>query len=266
MKVLMPIDFSHENLNQLKFLSLLQIQDVKPTLLHVIQTGFFKGNQDALAEDSKLKLEKLATHELLSHSVVNSFVEITNKSKGTFISEFAENHDFDLILLSVKQRSEFESLLLNSELFKIIRSSNVPILCIPSHFKQELKEACFATDFSDGSAKGFIDLFPITQNLKLKTHFFKVNTPTDFLSNKEFLATSFNFGKIIPRDIQTDFSLWSDYSIEEGIINFAQVNQIQLIVVVTHGRTGINLLINGSVTDGLLQLTHLPILIHNIKE
>jgi len=49
--------------------------------------------------------------------------------------------------------------------------------------------------------------------------------------------------------------------VHSAVLNFAKDHQIELIVIATHGRTGVKHLLIGSVTERLVRESHCPVLV-----
>ena len=55
-------------------------------------------------------------------------------------------------------------------------------------------------------------------------------------------------------------TIYNDLSIEEGILNFAKGIDADLIAMATHGRTGFFQVVNGSLTEDIVNHTNFPVL------
>jgi hypothetical protein len=90
-----------------------------------------------------------------------------------------------------------------------------------------------------------------------------VNTPTKFItSNKansrmENFVNDFDFKKYT-------LNIFNDNSIEEGIMNFSQSIDADLISMSTHGRQGISHFFNGSISEDLVNHTRRPVITFKI--
>ena len=55
-------------------------------------------------------------------------------------------------------------------------------------------------------------------------------------------------------------------AIDEGIVNYAEKNEVDLIAIATHGRSGLGRSVFGSVSDFVLRKSGLPILVIKPRE
>jgi nucleotide-binding universal stress UspA family protein len=65
----------------------------------------------------------------------------------------------------------------------------------------------------------------------------------------------------IDKDIQVRTELIASPSVVGGIVDFAERENINLIVVGTKGRSGLKKLLLGSVASGIINYAHCPVLI-----
>ena len=82
---------------------------------------------------------------------------------------------------------------------------------------------------------------------KYKEKILKETSKLELISKKKKISTS---TKILVTD-----------SIEEQIISFTKSNKIDLIVMGSHGRTGIDKLLLGSIANGVVQRSKIPVLV-----
>ena len=63
------------------------------------------------------------------------------------------------------------------------------------------------------------------------------------------------------KNIKTIAKIFVSDSIVEQILSFSKSNKVDMIVMGSHGRTGINKLILGSIANGVVQRSKIPVLI-----
>jgi nucleotide-binding universal stress UspA family protein len=87
--------------------------------------------------------------------------------------------------------------------------------------------------------------------LGARLHILLINTPSAFMRDAEGKERLEEFAKHYQlNDYELHFRSYRKE--EEGIIEFAQSNDIDLLVMATHARKGLAHLFNGSVTEGVV--------------
>jgi nucleotide-binding universal stress UspA family protein len=90
-------------------------------------------------------------------------------------------------------------------------------------------------------------------------HLLKVNTPKNFERSEDTLKAIDAFLQHHElRKFTT--TVYNDLSVEEGILNFARSIDTDLIAMATHGRTGFFHVVNGSLTEDIVNHTTFPVL------
>ncbi len=82
-------------------------------------------------------------------------------------------------------------------------------------------------------------------------HFLMVNTPNNFKPTHIAEQLAHDFLKQYNLDYY-EFSIYNDLDIEKGILNFAERVDADLIAMGTHGRKGFARLLNGSISEDLM--------------
>ena len=96
-------------------------------------------------------------------------------------------------------------------------------------------------------------LSELEEKKNLKGLIFTVNSPGGtFVSSKE-LGKVGETGNLTVAEV-------SDFSIEEGILEFAKTNESDLIVMPTHGKHGIEHSLEGSIAEDVVNHAVLPVL------
>lgn len=89
---------------------------------------------------------------------------------------------------------------------------------------------------------------------------------TKAILKKEEKAAKENISRLVESvkkktDIQINFKIVPTISITNQIISFAKSYKIDLVVIGSHGRTGFNKMLLGSVAHGVSQQIHCPVMI-----
>ena len=98
-------------------------------------------------------------------------------------------------------------------------------------------------------------------------HLVYVNSPDgSFKSSTEIDKSVSNFLKKADGDLEnlSSVNIVSDYSIEKGILNFANLIGADVIAVATHGRKGLAHFFEGSISEDLANHSTLPVMTFKI--
>lgn len=143
---------------------------------------------------------------------------------------------------------------------RVVRVAPMPILVIKHNVEDfEVKDLVYASTFTPADIDKFDSFRPVVDLFNPKIHLLKVNTPANF----ERSADSY---KAIDRFLQRyelrkfSTTIYNDLSIEEGILNFARGIDADMIAMATHGRKGFFHVVNGSVTEDIVNRTTFPVL------
>ena len=137
MKVLCPTDFSKASVNASKWLAhfLSDYEESKVHLLHCVnirsRAGMFlkmdKIFIDRAEEDMNQLIEELKS---ISNNVTFTSSVVVYDPK-TYITTYAQNHDFDLIVTGTKGLTALKDMTIGSVTQYIVNNSNISVLAIP---------------------------------------------------------------------------------------------------------------------------------------
>lgn len=182
------------------------------------------------------------------------------------IIKYAENYEAELIIMGAYGNSGSEESFIGSNTERVMRNSDIPILTIKHRCENfNLNNIVFASLFLSEAKRIFPKLKSLSELFNSKIHLLKVITPARFertpiaiaLMNK--FATEFNL-----KDYTV--SLYADNSIEGGIINFSNEIEADVIAITTHGKRRLTYLINGNLTDEVVNESAKAILSFKVKD
>jgi nucleotide-binding universal stress UspA family protein len=269
-KILVPIDFSKPS----EYASKIAAKIAKKTnatiyLIHLIELP--KGSMDMGAgsnysiPESMLYLRKIREkilqfkENIFSKDInVEYFIKLNNPFKG--IQKYAEKIDADLIIMGSKGHSIFEEVMIGSNTEKVVRSSKRPVIVVKRDVKKfKLKNLVFASNFKEENKEVFGKFVHFANIFESKIHLLKINTPANFQTTSQTNEKVKNF--ITDFNLQNyKINVFSDVSVEKGILNFSKEINADLIALSTHGRSGLAHLFTGSVTKKLSKNALKPML------
>lgn len=273
-KIIVPVDFSEHSDYALESASILARQYKAEILaLHMLELSdsVLLKAEDVQNEKALfyLKLAEKRFQEFLDKDYLKD-IKITPMVKHykvfSEVSNVAEEHSVDLIVMGSHGTSGFSELFIGSNTERVVRNSNIPVLVIkkkPTNLS--FKKIILGTNFEKESREIYKKVNNAFGDNQL--YLLHVNVPNDnFRSTTELEAQVNDFlltsdGNL---DAKDKVHFVSDYTVESGIANFAKKVDADLIVVSTHGRTGIAHFFEGSITEDIANHANLPVLTFRI--
>lgn len=265
--ILVPTDFSEEAINALDTaLEFNKINNCKITLLHVVDLPSPPSPVDMVGdyitqvpdtfylqqfmENSKEKMRMILKDPKFSSVGISEKVVLGNIYNSIEL-ETVENR-IDLIIMGSKGSSGIDEFLIGSNTEKVVRRVKCPVLTVKK--KQpvfSLKDVVFATNLSEDQGIVLDKVKKIQALFGSTIHLLRVNTPDHFLDTKSLNKQMTDF---VQRYQLQNFTLnvYNSKNTEEGIINFAEQINANMIAMGTHGRTGISHLISGSIAEDVV--------------
>ncbi|SEI88224.1 Nucleotide-binding universal stress protein, UspA family [Cyclobacterium xiamenense] len=273
--ILVPFDFSEEAENAFQL-----AQDIaakascKLKLVHVIEiptTQHFNTMGEVNMEENFIdkiymvdlvEKRKKQFKELEEAHAVKSYDFSTTISYGNpyaGISSEITEIKADLVIMGSKGSSGLEELLIGSNTEKVVRLSKCPVITVKAPVKaDQLKTIVFASDFGEDSKKVIKELKDLQELLRAKIRLVKVNTPNSFEKSKTSLEKIKAFIK--ENDLENvQIDIYNGDTEEEGIIEFADEVDADIIAMATHGRTGFMHLLSGSIAEDVVNSAKRPV-------
>ena len=184
------------------------------------------------------------------------------------VNEVAEEYGADLVVMGSHGASGIKEFFIGSNTEKVVRHSNIPVLIIKHNpILTDFEKVVFACDFSDEAITPYINAQKLFKKLESKMNLIYVNLPNErFRSTSEMEAKVIGFLKKAEGNLDNynKVKFYSDYTIEQGILNYANSIGADLVALATHGRTGFLHLLEGSITEDLANHSVLPVMTFKI--
>ncbi|WP_185153584.1 universal stress protein [Fulvivirga lutimaris] len=276
--ILVPTDFSQQAENATAIAANLA-EKTKSTiiLLHVIEDNAismvsYTGELAMPGIEDRLYIYKLI--EKAKHQ----FQELRGKYPGvTFqeeikignpyygVQEIIKDFEIDLILMGTKGASGMQEFLIGSNAEKVVRNAKCPVLTVHDDMNElKLNTVAFATDGKIGGGEHLKVLKKLRQFFDFDIYLVRVNTPNNFLTDRDSTLELKAFADNNQLD-NYKLRIYNDVTEEEGILHFANEVNADLIVMGTHGRTGLAHLIGGSIAEEVVNHTKRPVLTYTLK-
>lgn len=276
-KILVPTDFSEHAENALQVASqLAHTYGAEIYLLHMIELPANMSNPVGETRSSDLpeaigfmKLAKKRYSEILSRPYleglkVHEIVEFRQAFDG--IMETSREHNCDFIVMGSRGASGFKEMFVGSNTEKVVRTSEIPVLVIKKNIPEfKINNLVFATNLDDSNKKTLEKVIEFADLVNAKLHLLYINTANEFITSKD---TDNYLSKYLEGiDFQNyEFHVYNDDSVEQGILNFANKVNADLIGIATHGRKGISHFFNGSISEDLVNHAERPIITFKLEK
>lgn len=272
-KILVPTDFSDHAYYALKVASQIAKKNGgEIILLHMLELPHQAG--DAIGSGHDLpeimlfknsainKLEDLMDDDSLDGLKVSEIIQFELAFDG--ILKVSKKNDIDLIVMGSHGASGFKEMFIGSNAEKVVRNSEVPVLIIKKDAGEfNVDKFVFASDFTDEIKKPFAKAVEFANKFGAELELAMINTPSSFKPThvaeeimKNFVA-GFSVNKY-------SINIYNDVNVENGILNFANHINADLIGVSTHGRKGIAHFFNGSISEDLVNHSLRPVVTFKI--
>ena len=272
-RILVPIDFSEYSVEALRVAAqIAKKNNFEIILLHLLelphQTADAYGNGNSIPEiiffknNAISKLEELMDSPFLKGIEVFESIEFNKVDIG--VIDASKKNNVDLIIMGSHGTSGFKELLVGSNTEKVVRSSKIPVLVIKKGVKEfNGNHMVFASDFSKETRKPFRKMLEFAKLFNSKLSLVTICTPSSF---KTTFATEKNMDNFISNFDIDNYSthIYNDTNIENGIINFSNSVDADLIGICTHGRTGLAHFYNGSISEDLVNHAIKPVITFKI--
>jgi len=275
-KIIVPIDFSEYSENALETASgLARKYNAEIFALHMLELS-----NAVLTSSSDQKDVEAVFYMKLAEKKFKNFLEkdyldglkvtpiVKHFKVFSEVNEVAKENGADLIDMGSHGVSGLKEVIIGSNTEKVVRHSDIPVLVVKHNpILTDFDNVVFACDFSDDAIKPYINATKMLDSINAKLHLLYVNVPdAGFRSSAEMEKKVADFLKRADGSLDNmkNVTYVSDYTIEEGILNFSNVLGADLIAIATHGRTGLAHFFEGSITEDIANHSTLPVMTFKI--
>ena len=286
-KILVPVDFSDCSNKALEYAILFgEKYGAALTLFHVV--ALFQedvGETERMQELEKIvKRQEEKIREQMSGSKekvtargvsVNTVIQRGINPADTIL-EFLDEQDFDLVIMGTHGRTGLKHVLQGSVAEKVVRLSPVPVLTIHREVqKYDFDDIVVPIDFSAHSLKAVEYATDLAQTFNSRLYFLHVIEqeihPSFYAAGvTSIFEIDHDLKERVVQNMQEfvedflDESMTTEYVVREGkahreIVEFAKEKGMDLIVIATHGLSGLEYLLLGSTTEKVVRWATCPV-------
>ncbi len=272
-KIIVPVDFSDVSSDALDFaIDFNKLIKGQIILLHVLE--FPNYSFSTMGEMDLDRPDAIYNAELVKgvHARLAEWTDrVTNAGQQAAgmmrygnpyqnISKEITKEKADWIILGSKGSSGLSEVFIGSNAERVIRHSECPVITVKGPAKiSDMKNFVFASDLSEEQDWMAEKAKDVQKLLGLNMHIVKVKTPINFLTED---AAQKELKAFEGRNRFEDYTLntiEADYP-DEGIVEFAEEIGSGLIVLGTHGKTGLAHLFGGSRAEDLVNESKIPVM------
>ncbi|MEJ8800700.1 universal stress protein [Pontibacter sp. H249] len=280
-RILVPTDFSEQARNAYEIaIAIARKTGAGIKLLHAVEVPYGSGfsatgdltmqpnNMEhvyvlQLLEKTKADLAKLA--DSFDHSGVNVVQQVEVNRPINQIKRTIREDAVDLVVMGSKGSSGLDEFLVGSNTEKVVRTAECPVLTVKQRDTDfVVNEIVLASDFKR-EIRHAVDKFKAFQELfGARIHLVYINTPGAFESSSNIREKLEHTAQKYSLQNYT-INVYNDVMEEDGILHFAEDIRADMIMMATHGRTGLAHLLSGSIAEDLVNHTNIPVLTFSLK-
>ena len=184
------------------------------------------------------------------------------------VNDVAKEEEADLIVMGSHGVSGFKEFFVGSNTERVVRNAEIPVLVVKHELVNiNFDQVLFATNFDEENVEPYLKASRLFEKLGSKLTLLYVNLPNENfkssveIENKiaEFLTTAHgNLDKL------NSVAYHADYTVEQGILNYANKIGADLIAIPTHGRKGVTHFFAGSIGEDIANHSELPVMTFKI--
>jgi len=269
-KILVPTDFS-ETANKARdyAIQLAQLIEAEIILLNTYHIPYSGASAGTLINIDKIALEESEKAMLLQLEYVNtnySNIKISTLCRSGLLVDsvrrIGENNEVDLIVLGTNGASGAIENMLGSNASALVGDVNIPMITVPKEGTLNFpKNIVVANDLMDSGEE---EIFEVLKEIAIDTYstidFLFVAQEKDQANNKIRRLKAADFDGRFDSQYHP-FHFKESENIEEGILDYIEQKNFDLLVVVSHQRSFWEGLFHKSVSKSLVKHAQLPILI-----
>ena len=213
---------------------------------------------EQMEKATKKHLEEIregANKEGITCDIVTRHGEDTSR----YIVEEAEKIGADVIVMGRRGRSGIKRLMMGSVTALVIGTAPCDVFVVPRAGRLSCKRILIATDGSEYSQKAARKAISIAKRCGSELMAISVAEKEDELAQTE--ETLKEIKRLAENEGLTVETISVKGTPYEAITTTAQVKEADLIVVGTHGRTGLKKVLMGSVAERVIALAHCTVLV-----
>ena len=270
--IIVPLDFSEQSKLALKAaatiasktnaeLLVLHMLELTPAIM--TESGYIPEVQMVhLMKVTERRFEEFLDEPYLKDLKITPIIK--HYKVFTEVEDVAKKHDANLIVMGSHGTDGIQEIFFGSNTERVVRSSEIPVLVIKGDVENfKANRFVFASDFKEENAEAVKKAVDFAKLLGSELRLFYVNTPGDaFLSTDDIYSRISKF--LNATNLRCEVDIYNDYTVEKGVLNYAEKNMADLIGIPTHGRRGLSHFFMGSIGEDIANHSKIPVVTFKI--
>ncbi len=283
--ILVPTDFSEHS--QYAINAAVKVAEKHGSVIHFMHTikslgdivqldSFASGDfaSTTVSTDQILQLIELKTEEAennlktlkkqIEEKGINAITHVKQEAIDIAINKVVKEHHIDMVIMGSHGASGFAEMIIGSNAQKVVRNSKCPVLILKNELTSDLEHLVYASNFDEEEVnKNIPRAGALADSLSAKMHFLFVNTPGYFEDTESTLKKIKEACKLYP---DADKHIYNDFSVEDGILAFSKMNNMNSIVITTHGYKALSRFFNNNIAEHLVNHCDIPVISLNLEK
>jgi len=270
--IIVPVDFSKQSEIALKFAAeIAKNNDSELYVLHMLELSPAIMSDSGYIPNEQLVHLIKATEQRFTTFLNKPYLEdinvipiVKHYKVLAEVNEIAEKHNADLIVMGSHGTDGLEELFIGSNTERVVRHSTIPVMVVKKELHDyKIDRFVFACDFREENIPAVKKALNFANVLGAAFKMVYINTPGDaFLSNEDAYQQISRFLNIARLSFEVD--IYNDYTVEKGVLNYAETSAADLIGIPTHGRKGLSHFFMGSIGEDIANHSKTPVVTFKI--
>ena len=275
LNIMVPVDFTPVSYRAIEFLAFLMDKTpVNTHLVHVIEVNAAEWggsveasetlNKTELKQKQQLAEQKFA--ELKQHLDFSFTSEILFGRLTTTLADYANKQQTDLVIMGTDGAEGWPEKVSGSEAQHVVRYTNIPVITIHKHAAiSPIQNLLWVADFeAEKQPEQSVATINFLQQLfNAKLHLLQIVDKNDESRLNQLKGKMQDFVEQLNLQ-NVELHLHHNYKVPAGVRNFNEVSAMDLVLIGTHGRKGINHLFYGSIAETLVNHCIRPLMTYHL--
>lgn len=273
-RILFPTDFSSNATHAMEFaVDLSEKLGAELFILHavnypmisteipydVIQNEIIESRESAVSNLENIREDLLKRHHISIEYIV------VDGPAGDQILKTIDDLKIDLVVMGNKGGSFVNTLIFGSTTAMVIEKANCPVFAVPKDaVRKNINNILYATDYLDTDIPALKEILWMAKLFNATISILHVTEEDNELEKfgvadyRTKLAESINYKSVT-------FKIIKDMNVETGIERYIENNLVDLLVVNTKKRSGMEKFYNRSLSEKLSYHIHIPLMVFHDK-